>query len=65
MDDKPILDFVLTQLDSRKGRRTGNLVDIARETELDYSWLSKLAQRRIPDPSVNKIQKLADYFRRV
>lgn len=63
--EEPLLDFVLTELDSRKGKRVGNLADIARDTELDYSWLSKLAQRRIPDPSVNKIQKLADYFRAV
>lgn len=61
---EPILDFVLHELDTRKGKRTGNLADIARDTALDYSWLSKLAQRRIPDPSVNKIQKLADYFKR-
>jgi len=28
-----------------------------------YSWLAKVSQGQIPDPSVKKIQRLADYFR--
>ena len=62
--DTPMLEYVLSQLRARKGTWT----EIAKELEPDswasyYSWLTKLAQDRIPDPSVNKIQRLADYFR--
>jgi len=68
--DQTLLDFVQQELDARKGLRTGNLTDIAKTIEPDswesyYSWLSKLVQGRIPDPSVNKIQRLADYFRSI
>lgn len=54
-----LLDYVQEELQARKGAWPA----VARETDLDYSWLTKLAQGRIPDPSVNKIQRLADYFR--
>lgn len=57
--DQPILPYVLDELKGRKGQWPA----IAKNTELEYSWLTKLAQGRIPDPSVNKIQRLADYFR--
>ncbi len=62
--DAPILDFVFDELE----RRRGTWVDVAKAMDPDswksyYSWLTKLAQRKIPDPSVNKIQALADYFR--
>lgn len=69
MEQLNLLEYVRSQLDARKGRRVGNLADIARELEPDswesyYSWLTKLANDGIPDPGVNKIQRLADYFRR-
>lgn len=54
-----LLDYVLKQLQAKKG----SWPSIAKITGLDYSWLTKLAQGKIPDPSVNKIQVLADYFR--
>lgn len=54
-----LLPYVVKQLQARKGEWP----KIASDTELDYSWLTKLAQGRIPDPGVNKIEKLADYFR--
>lgn len=62
--DTPILEYVLSELDARKG----NWPSIAKEMEPGawesyYSWLTKLAQGRIPDPSVNKIQRLADHLR--
>ena len=57
--DTPMLQAVLAELQKRKGR----LPDIcAALPEIDYSWLSKLAQGRIKDPSVNKIQALYDYL---
>lgn len=60
----PMLEFVLAELQARKGEWP----EIAKAMEPDrwqsyYSWLTKLAQGRIPDPSVNKIQRLADHFR--
>jgi hypothetical protein len=62
--EEPLLTFVLSELEARKGQ----WATIAREMEPDawesyYSWLNKVAQGRIPDPSVNKIQRLADHLR--
>lgn len=55
----PMLKAVLDELAKRKGR----LPDIcAALPEIDYSWLSKLTQGRIKDPSVNKIQALYDHL---
>jgi len=63
--DQPMLEFVLAELEKRRGTWPAIAKEIEPESwESYYSWLSKLAQRRIPDPSVNKIQRLADHFRR-
>lgn len=61
--DTPMLEAVLIELQARKGRWP----EIARAIEPDswgsyYSWMTKLATGRIPDPGINKIQRLADYF---
>ena len=61
----PLLDSVLEELQARKGAWP----EIAKAIEPDswesyYSWLTKLAQGRIPDPSVNKIQRLSDHFQK-
>jgi len=32
--------------------------EIADATGLGFDWITKLAQERIPDPGVNKIEKL-------
>ena len=53
------LDFVLRQLQERKGRWP----QIEKDTGMPYSWLSKLARGLIDDPGVKKIEKLARYFR--
>lgn len=61
--NKPMLDQVLSELASRKGswREIARVMD--QETpDSYYSWLTKLAQGTIKDPSVNKIQRLYDYF---
>jgi len=55
-----LLDYVLKQLQTSKG----SWPSVAKNTDLDYSWLTKLAQGKIDDPSVRKIQRLADYFRK-
>ena len=64
MMTEPLLDYVLRELDSRKG----TWPQLAREMAPDapdsyYSWLTKLAQRRIDNPGVVSIQALADKFR--
>ncbi|MCK2095205.1 hypothetical protein [Thauera aromatica] len=61
---KPMLTQVLEDLAACKGA----WAEIAREMEPDntvsfYSWLTKLAQGTIREPSVNRIQRLFDYFR--
>ena len=62
--NEPLLEFVLAELQARKGKWR----ELARELEPDdtesyYSWLTKVTQGRIEDPGVNKIQRLADHFR--
>lgn len=57
--DTSELDFVLGQLQERKG----NWPQIEKDTGMPYSWLSKLARGLIDDPGVKKIEKLARYFR--
>lgn len=50
---------VLAELAKRKGR----LPEVCEAVPgIDYSWLSKLTQGRIKDPSVNKIQALYDFL---
>lgn len=61
--DTPIFERVLNELQARKG----TWPEIAKAIEPDawesyYSWMTKLATGKIPDPGVNKIQRLADYF---
>lgn len=58
-----MLTQVLEDLKSCKGTWR----EIARYMEPEgtvsyYSWLTKLAQGTIKEPSVNKIQRLYDYF---
>lgn len=53
-----LLTPTLAELHARKGRWP----DICAATGLDYDWLTKLAQGRIEDPGVRKIQRLAHYF---
>lgn len=37
---------------------------IASKSGVGYEWLAKLAQGRIPDPGITRIQKLHDYLSR-
>lgn len=59
---EPLLDRTHDLLASRRDDLT--LVQIAEDTELDYSWLSKFAQGRIPNPGVSGVQTLHDYLER-
>lgn len=38
------------------------LAEIATKSNLGFEWLKKLKAGSIPDPSVNKIQKLHDFL---
>lgn len=53
-----LLTLTLSELRSRRGSWPA----ICRDTGLDYDWMTKLAQGRISDPGIRKIQRLADYF---
>jgi hypothetical protein len=43
-------------------RDRGNWPITAKETGLGREWLSKLAQGKIPDPGVQKIERLHTYL---
>ena len=45
----------------KRDKRT--LGEIAQGTGLGREWLSKLSQGRIPDPGVNKIEKLNAFLK--
>lgn len=64
MENITLLAFVLSELDARKGQwPTISKAIRPAAWESYYSWLQKLGQRRIPDPGVNGVQELADWFR--
>jgi hypothetical protein len=48
------------ELLKNRGRLT--LVQISEESRLDYSWLNKFSQGRIPNPGVRFVQTLHDYL---
>lgn len=55
-----ILREVIRMLQQRKGEWPSIAVDV----DETYSWLTKLAQGEIPNPSVNKIEPLYLYLLR-
>lgn len=57
--NEPLLDYVLRNLDDSRGQ----IKSIAVETGIPYSTLAKIAQRVTPNPGVNHVQALADYFK--
>lgn len=66
MDNETLLDFVRSELDSRKGTWPAIAKVMEPDPELCggyYSWLTKFARGKIHDPGINKVQALADYFR--
>lgn len=48
------LDKVITRLESRKG----DWKQIADDADVSYSWLTKLAQKKIPNPGIKTIERL-------
>lgn len=55
-----MLSLVIGELNSRKGAWPELCQTVP---GIKYSWLSKLATGKIPEPSVVKIQALYDHFR--
>jgi transcriptional regulator with XRE-family HTH domain len=55
-----ILDFVRQGLDRSKG----TWPEISRVTGISYSAITKIAQRQHESPRLQKLEKLAAYFRR-
>jgi len=54
-----LLEYVLRKLEESRG----TWPDIAEKTGVPYDTITKIAQRKIEDPKVSKLQTLADYFR--
>jgi len=56
----PIYDFVMARLRAK----TIPQRQIARESGVPFSTVSKIAQGAVKDPGVHTVQRLADYFSR-
>ena len=59
IEDQPLFEYVLDQLDKARG----TMPEVAAGAGIPYNTLVKIAQRRVPNPGVLTIQRLADYFR--
>lgn len=55
----PMHEFVLANLEAVKGE----WLTVAEGSGVSISTIRKIARRRIADPGVSLVQKLADYFR--
>ena len=55
-----LLDFVLQGLEKHRGAWP----EVAKVTGIPYSAICKLAQQQHKNPRLDKIEKLATYFRR-
>lgn len=53
-----IIDFVRESLNNNKGTWPA----VCEETGLDYSWLTKFAQGKIPNPGYQRVDALAKHF---
>jgi predicted transcriptional regulator len=54
-----LLEQTIERLQSRKG----DWAEIARANDVSYSWITKLAQGKIPNPGVLTIERLNSYLR--
>lgn len=54
-----LLDYVLEHLRARRVK----WVEVSRETGVPYDTLKKIAHGRTPNPGVQHVQRLADFFR--
>lgn len=53
------IDFVKRNLEASRG----TWPKVCADTGLDYSWLTKMAQGKIPNPGYQKIELLYHYFK--
>ncbi len=57
--EQTMLEYVLEKLTEYSGQWP----EVARQTNVSYNTLTKLAYRRIQDPRIKKIELLARYFK--
>jgi len=50
----------LTQVIKELHARKGDWPQIAREADVSYSWITKFAQNRIPNPGITTIMRLSE-----
>lgn len=62
MSNEPEEGTLLAKTRDRLVRSDKSYLQIFRDTGLTPNWLSMLAQGKIAEPSVNKIQKLNEYL---
>jgi hypothetical protein len=60
--DKPLLERTKALLTKLHGHFSYQ--DIADGSEVDREWLSKFARGEIPEPGVNKVQRVHDFLSR-
>jgi predicted transcriptional regulator len=53
------LDYVLTELQNKRGKWP----ELATKADVSYSWLTKLAQGKIPNPGLVTVDRLAKALR--
>jgi hypothetical protein len=58
MNKEPLLDYVRRSLEANKGR----VREISKELGLPYSTVTKIWKGDTPNPGVQTVQTLADYF---
>lgn len=52
----------VTEIRAALARRKGEWPTLCQRTGLSYWWLTKLAQGRIAEPGLGKIERLQKYF---
>ncbi len=62
--EKPLLERTKALLERLHGERL-TYQEIADGSDVDREWLAKLARGEIPEPGVNKVQRVHDFLSRV
>lgn len=57
-------NYTTETLIARLQQTKGNWRVICAETGLGYSWLTKFAQRQIPNPGIKRLEILRQHFER-
>ncbi len=56
------METTINQVKQSLEARRGTWPRVCEETGLDYSWLTKFAQGKIPNPGYKHIETLRQYF---